>query len=267
MAPSASEAPDTGATEATATFDGTKITLTGTVLTDEQRQTLIDAAVAAVGADNVVDELTVSGLDEATPGGDERVSDLAALLAGFPGMTEATASLTDTGLALTGTAKDQQGSDAITGIVGELGAVPTTADIGIDAGSAGTIGAETTALQAELDALTDEISATVRFDTASGKLTPGARATLDKVVAAMESYPRPVVEITGHTDDRGTDSANQALSERRAEEVLFYLASQGIDPARLQATGKGESEPIADNTTDAGRAENRRVEFTARPSF
>ena len=145
--------------------------------------------------------------------------------------------------------------------------MPATADIGIDAGSGGDVDEQTTGLQAELDALTDRIRATVRFDTASGKLTPEARDTLDEVVAAMETYPLPVVEIVGHTDDRGTDAANQALSERRAEEVLYYLASQGVDPARLQFAGKGESEPIADNTTDAGRAENRRVEFTARPSF
>jgi OmpA-OmpF porin, OOP family len=107
----------------------------------------------------------------------------------------------------------------------------------------------------------------VVFATASSELTPEAQATLDKVVAAMNSYPLPVVSIVGHTDDRGASGANQTLSEARAAAVEAYLVSQGIAADRLDSRGAGESQPIASNDTAEGQAENRRVELTAQVSF
>ena len=105
------------------------------------------------------------------------------------------------------------------------------------------------------------------FETGEATLSPAAQATLDKVVAAMQSYSRPVVEVSGHTDDVGEASDNSALSGERAAAVVAYLESSGIDPARLRSRGAGEAEPIADNSTSEGRAQNRRVEFTARRGF
>jgi OOP family OmpA-OmpF porin len=70
-----------------------------------------------------------------------------------------------------------------------------------------------------------------------------------------------VVEVAGHTDSVGTDSYNQGLSERRAQAVVNYLVAKGINASRFKARGYGESEPVADNATDEGRAENRRVEL------
>jgi outer membrane protein OmpA-like peptidoglycan-associated protein len=69
------------------------------------------------------------------------------------------------------------------------------------------------------------------------------------------------VSIEGHTDNQGPDDYNQDLSERRAASVRRYLISQGVESERLRSKGFGESQPIDDNRTAAGRAENRRVEF------
>ena len=69
------------------------------------------------------------------------------------------------------------------------------------------------------------------------------------------------MHIEGHTDSQGGEAANQALSQRRAEAVMRVLAEAGVDSGRLRATGKGESSPVADNGSAAGRARNRRVEI------
>ena len=69
------------------------------------------------------------------------------------------------------------------------------------------------------------------------------------------------LEVQGHTDDVGNDGANLDLSQRRAEAVVRWFTTHGVDAARLRAAGYGESRPVAENASDAGRAENRRVEF------
>jgi outer membrane protein OmpA-like peptidoglycan-associated protein len=69
------------------------------------------------------------------------------------------------------------------------------------------------------------------------------------------------IRVVGHTDSVGTDAYNQGLSERRASSVVEYLLTQGLAPGKLTSEGKGESEPVADNETDEGRAQNRRVEL------
>jgi outer membrane protein OmpA-like peptidoglycan-associated protein len=71
------------------------------------------------------------------------------------------------------------------------------------------------------------------------------------------------VQISGHTDDNGTDEHNLDLSRRRAEAVLDYLVAHGEDPERFVVIGYGESRPVADNGTPEGEARNRRIEFTA----
>ncbi len=87
---------------------------------------------------------------------------------------------------------------------------------------------------------------------------------LDNVVAIMGANPTITVSVNGHTDDRGSESGNQKLSEKRAKQVMEYLIKKGVDPARLNSAGYGESQPIGDNTTAEGRKQNRRVEFIAK---
>ncbi|MGH8462808.1 MAG: OmpA family protein, partial [Pseudomonas sp.] len=69
------------------------------------------------------------------------------------------------------------------------------------------------------------------------------------------------IKIMGHTDSQGADDYNQALSERRASSVAEYLISQGLAPSKVTSQGRGEREPVADNDTEAGRAQNRRVDL------
>lgn len=85
---------------------------------------------------------------------------------------------------------------------------------------------------------------------------------LDKVVAFMNDNPTVEIEIEGHTDSDGPDDRNQTLSQNRSQSVVDYITSKGINKARMQAKGFGESKPIDTNDTPAGRANNRRVEFT-----
>jgi outer membrane protein OmpA-like peptidoglycan-associated protein len=99
------------------------------------------------------------------------------------------------------------------------------------------------------------------FDFNSDKIRDESRPTLDKVVAILKSHSDWRISIEGHTDNIGGESFNQTLSEKRAAAVNNYLINAGIDAARLSANGLGLSRPVAANDTEAGRAQNRRVEL------
>lgn len=96
------------------------------------------------------------------------------------------------------------------------------------------------------------------FDSDSIQATAGTN--LRELASSLQKYPDSQLLIVGHTDNVGDDSYNQALSQRRSNSAATYLAAQGVARTRLAATGKGESEPVATNDTDAGRQKNRRVE-------
>ena len=102
---------------------------------------------------------------------------------------------------------------------------------------------------------------TVNFDFNSASLTAVSKANLDKLSEVMTQYPDTNINVYGHTDSKGADAYNLTLSEKRANSVIDYMVSKGVARTRLNAMGMGESEPIATNDTDEGRAKNRRVEF------
>lgn len=102
----------------------------------------------------------------------------------------------------------------------------------------------------------------LRFDPNRGELLPESFPQLDRAAAILKNkWGVTRVEVGGHTDGRGSEALNLALSQRRAETVRAYLISQGLSPDRLVARGYGKTLPVADNDTDAGRARNRRVEL------
>ena len=101
----------------------------------------------------------------------------------------------------------------------------------------------------------------VNFAFDSSNLTSAAKTNLDKLAKVLKNNPDTNINIYGHTDSKGSDSYNLALSERRANAVKSYLSSKGISSSRMIATGMGESNPVATNDTESGRAQNRRVEF------
>lgn len=101
----------------------------------------------------------------------------------------------------------------------------------------------------------------INFARARAELEPSSTATLDKLVAIARTCPAFSIEIEGHTDAEGAPDRNQRLSERRAQSVVDFLVSAGIEKSRLTAVGYGASRPIAPNDTDANRALNRRIAF------
>ena len=101
----------------------------------------------------------------------------------------------------------------------------------------------------------------VNFDFDKATLRPEDIAIIDKDVAGLDKWGNVNIEVAGHTDSRGSDKYNLKLSQRRAEAVRNYLVSKGIAADRLTAKGYGESQPVADNATDEGRFQNRRVEL------
>ncbi|MBV4471754.1 OmpA family protein [Pseudomonas siliginis] len=113
--------------------------------------------------------------------------------------------------------------------------------------------------QTEVITLSD--AGNVLFDFDKSDLTPAAKAQLDTLMDKLRNADVVSIKVIGHTDSKGSDAYNQALSERRANSVAAYLLSQGLAPNKLTSEGRGESEPVADNTTDEGRADNRRVEL------
>lgn len=125
-----------------------------------------------------------------------------------------------------------------------------------------------TELQRQIDVLQAEATdrglvltlGDVLFATGRSDLKPGGTNTLDKLAAFLKKYPDRNVAIEGHTDDVGSLDMNQVLSQHRADSVKSYLMQNGIQSMRLAASGMGETQPIAENSSESGRQQNRRVE-------
>ena len=115
------------------------------------------------------------------------------------------------------------------------------------------------------DNITLNMPENITFGFDRSDLQPQFFAVLDNVAGTLREYNQTIVEVAGHTDSKGTDSYNQALSDRRANAVGNYLMSKGLVRDRFILIGAGESRPVASNETDAGRAQNRRVEITLVP--
>lgn len=137
-------------------------------------------------------------------------------------------------------------------------------------GSATALAAKETSVEDRLSRLGAEVTGTeitirlpgsILFDFDSAELRADAERTLEEVAAVLVAYaPRPV-RIDGHTDSIASDAYNQGLSERRAASVLGWLQRHGVAANRMQSAGLGESRPVAENASAAGRQQNRRVEL------
>lgn len=101
----------------------------------------------------------------------------------------------------------------------------------------------------------------ILFDFASANLKDAAKQNIKSLAGSINEYPNTDIKVIGHTDNKGTEEYNLGLSEQRAASVKAYAVAQGVPSSRMTTVGKGFSEPIADNSTDAGRAANRRVEI------
>ncbi len=130
---------------------------------------------------------------------------------------------------------------------------------------------QTTNLSAEAAAVEKAIEETgkfvtnnILFETGKATLKPESMEEIMKVAEYMKNNPTARFEVQGHTDNQGSDKINDPLSQERAEAVVKALEGQGVDPFNLRPVGKGSHEPVADNSTEEGRAKNRRVEFIKR---
>lgn len=238
--------------------DGTTVRLDGTVKTESERNALV-AAVTTAGLE-VDDQIVVSSnVDDSDP----RV--VATLLAPLlDGTDDGQLALDDGTVTITGEAFDPVEAAEIQSTI----EAATAAGLSVDDRTTIRVLSEEVqiaALQQEIDQIFElarEIDGQYpNFDVSVESLSAGATSTLDRVAVAFRRYPLPVADIIGHTDSTGQAEFNQALSEQRAQTVVGYLTSVGVEADRLEAIGRGESEPLADNRTETGRAENRRVDF------
>jgi outer membrane protein OmpA-like peptidoglycan-associated protein len=120
-------------------------------------------------------------------------------------------------------------------------------------------------IQRNADVLAVTFKGDVLFDVNSSVLKPGSYSEIDRVANVLVQYPQTNIQIAGHTDSTGSETYNQELSESRAMSVQNALVNKGVSPNRMRSIGFGEGQPIADNSTEAGRQLNRRVTVTIAP--
>lgn len=115
------------------------------------------------------------------------------------------------------------------------------------------------------NALKIGLASEVSFDVGKHDIKSSALPTYQKIGDILSSYDKTIIHVVGHTDSSGSDEYNQALSERRASSVGNQLIANGVVNSRVRLEGRGEREPIADNSTAEGRSRNRRVDIVIKP--
>lgn len=126
---------------------------------------------------------------------------------------------------------------------------------------AATAGTGTVVTQTADNQLKLSIPNDISFDTGRSDIKPNLRPILDQFAQGLGQQPSMEVRIVGHTDNTGSDAVNNPLSVNRAQSARDYLVSRGVSSSRIAIDGRGSREPIADNTTEAGRARNRRIDI------
>jgi len=126
-------------------------------------------------------------------------------------------------------------------------------------------GVEAANVQRNADLLAVTFKSDILFDVNSATMKAGAYDEISRVAGVLNQYPQTMITIAGHTDSTGEEAYNLQLSQRRADIVKNALTGEGVNPARMTPIGYGESKPVADNRTEAGRQLNRRVEITIAP--
>lgn len=125
---------------------------------------------------------------------------------------------------------------------------------------------EAAKVKREGDKLVVNFNSAILFDVNKAELKEGAKKDLTEFAAVLKEYKETTLIIEGHTDSTGKKEWNKKLSQQRAETVIGFLASAGVDRARLTAQGHGDERPAADNATAEGRQKNRRVEIQIKPN-
>jgi len=129
----------------------------------------------------------------------------------------------------------------------------------------GLASSDSASVRRDADVLAVTFKSDMLFDSGSAALKPGAYQEIDRVSQVLIKYPETRITVAGHTDSDGSETLNQELSVRRAEAVRNALVAQGVSAARINTMGFGETQPVADNNTAAGKQLNRRVVVTIVP--
>jgi outer membrane protein OmpA-like peptidoglycan-associated protein len=122
------------------------------------------------------------------------------------------------------------------------------------------------AVRREGDLLAISLKGDVTFDHDSATVRPGLYSEIDRIANVLIKYPQTVIRVEGHTDSTGSESYNMNLSQRRADAVKNLIVQRGLSTARIETMAYGETMPVADNSTETGRAMNRRVEIKVAPT-
>lgn len=117
----------------------------------------------------------------------------------------------------------------------------------------------------EGDALRVGVASDATFGFDSAELRADSESIYNRISGVVQDFDNTIIHVVGHTDSQGPELYNQGLSERRAKAVARHMRSQGVDGNRLIVAGRGESEPLASNETEAGREQNRRVDIVIKP--
>ncbi len=258
------EAEGATALDASATFDGARIVLTGTVDNEAQRELIVAAAVDALDGDasRVDDQLAVAATPpaDAVDAADERAAQLSGLLATLPtNFASGTASVSDV-VSLRGLALDEAAVAAAAADAAAAGAAD--ADVQVEVRPEATA-ADRDQLIADINALF--VDQTIQFAPSSAEILDESSTLLDDAAARLLQFDLSgiVIVIEGHTDADGSSESNLTLSQQRAEAVQQALVERGIDSDALDPVGFGEAQPVAPNDTDANKALNRRVTLSA----
>lgn len=232
--------------------DNTRVELTGMVRDSAMRASIVGAARRAFGERRVIDRLeqVASTPETWTP----LLRELLVELAGF---TSGKLDVRGSHLSLVGSvsspSRKLKAETALTRVAGS--SYTHRLDVAVLSASSEVI----ENCQASVNALIE--TSTVRFNSGSASISVDSYPLLDELADTVSGCGGVNIDVQGHTDANGDDQFNLGLSERRAQAVVDYFVGEGIEPGRLSATGYGESQPRADNSTRDGRARNRRIEF------
>jgi outer membrane protein OmpA-like peptidoglycan-associated protein len=247
--------------DATATVSDQTITLSGTVSSSKQAQTLADAADAAFGLQGtVVNELAVKA-QTAPAEIDRAVDGLAAFInAAGPGLLSGSGHLVNQTLDVKGEAFNAAAASTFNKAL-----TSSAAKYGITVNGTVTPGPDTAAaLQSSLNALLGRSG--VNFAPNSATIDQRSQVVLSSAAESIKQVPGAKVQIVGYTDNDGPPDANLALSQDRADAVKTFLVDRGVPADDLTTLGKGEADPIAPNDTPENKAKNRRIEFIVQGS-
>jgi OOP family OmpA-OmpF porin len=234
---------------------GTGIVLTGNVGSEVQHQRILDEVHRKFGSSEVTDQLTFASGE---PDGFDMAVD--ALLQAMSRLSGGQAMVEDTAVTISGYTYYPSGT---TQVVQEL-------DAGLPDGfkvTADGVGAPQDDQPVSADQCRDLMQSvlalgSIGFDSGKSQLTKDSEGVLDRASRVIARCPDTAVEVGAHSDGVGGQAHNREITQARAETILEYLVAAGIKRERLTAVGYGETKPVADNATAAGKAANRRIEFT-----